>query len=205
MPSLNRLLHFALIGAMVVASVAVSAEARMYKGYELPPYEVVLQDGAIEMRRYRPHVLAEVSVAGDRSGAVSRGFRVLADYIFGGNAERQKVAMTVPVSQLRDDGAGPWKVRFMMPSDYAIESLPTPGNAAIRFVEAGAETQAVIRFSGRWTDRALADQAQRLAAWVDAQGWQVLSEPRYYFYDGPFTLPFNRRNEIALRVAPPAG
>lgn len=204
---LTRTVHLALILILAAASVAISAEARMYRGYEMPPYEVIAADGAIELRRYRPHLLAEVQVRGDRDEAISRGFRVLADYIFGGNAERRKVAMTVPVSQAPAEDAaaadGPWRVQFMMPSDYDRAALPAPDNGAIRFVRTEAETQAVIRFSGRWTDRSLAEKTAALTAWAETEGLTVNSPPRYYFYDGPFTLPFQRRNEVAIRVAPP--
>jgi len=202
MPWLTRAIHLSLILVLAAASVAISAEARMYRGYELPPYRVVATDGAIELRDYSPHLVAEVSVAGERGSAISRGFRVLADYIFGGNADSQKVAMTVPVSQTRADVADEvWTVQFMMPSDWTEATLPQPENEAIRFVEADAEMQAVIRFSGRWTDRSLVQKTEALRGWAAAEGLTITSAPRYYFYDGPFTLPFNRRNEVAFRVA----
>ncbi|RYI11678.1 MAG: heme-binding protein, partial [Acetobacteraceae bacterium] len=70
-----------------------------HKGYEMPPYSVEWQEDAREIRSYGPHLLAEVTVSGSRSGAIQKGFRVLAGYIFGGNATGEKIAMTVPVAQ----------------------------------------------------------------------------------------------------------
>ena len=61
---------------------------------EEPEFKLVLQDGAFEVRDYPALIVAEVSVAGERSEAVSAGFRLLAAYIFGGNTRRQSIAMT---------------------------------------------------------------------------------------------------------------
>jgi hypothetical protein len=193
--------HLGLVAVMLAVSVAAATETRMYKGYETPPYAVLQSDGPIELRRYAPHVVAEVSVEGSRRGAVGRGFRTLAKYIFGGNAEETKVAMTAPVAQMpMAERTGAWDVQFMMPSAYGIESLPKPTDAAIRFTMTEPQEQAVIRFSGFWTDRVLRDKSQALRVWAEARGLQVVGDARYYFYDDPFTLPFNRRNEVAFVI-----
>lgn len=200
---INRSLHLALAIALCCASVALATETRLYKGYEEPPYEVTASEGDYEIRRYDDHLLAEVAVRGSRSDAVGRGFRVLAGYIFGDNADGQKVAMTVPVAQTPADtgsDTGVWTVQFMMPSDYVPETLPEPKNPAIRIGFSGPSEQAVVRFSGRWSDTNLSAQTEALRAWAEGRGLTVTSEPRYYFYDGPFTLPFARRNEIAFLV-----
>lgn len=206
MSLLFRGFHLALIFSFVIASVAISQEARMYRGYELPPFEIVRSEGDIEVREYQPHLLAEVAVRGDRGTAISRGFRELARYIFGGNAEGEKVAMTVPVTQTPleapegSSGDPVWRVQFMMPASRQREDLPAPQSEAIRFVVSEGERQAVIRFSGRWTDRRIADKEAELRAWLRANGLQATGPARYYFYDGPFTLPMTRRNEVALPV-----
>lgn len=183
-------------------------EAQTYRGYELPPYEVQSREDDIEIRRYEPHLVAQVAVEGERQGAISRGFRVLARYIFGGNAENQKVAMTAPVTQAPIDPPGGtdgtaqiWQVTFMMPAEWSRETLPAPDNPAVQLVTTPAERQLVKRFSGRWSDRSLAaheDALRRLAA---ERGLTITGPARYYFYDDPFTLPFRRRNEVAFPIA----
>ena len=82
------------IVALAVMMGAAMAQAQTYKGSETPAYSVDLSDGAIEVRAYASHIMAEVTVSGDRSGAINRGFRLLAGYIFGGNETKAKVAMT---------------------------------------------------------------------------------------------------------------
>ncbi|ABV91835.1 SOUL heme-binding protein [Dinoroseobacter shibae DFL 12 = DSM 16493] len=195
-----RTTHIALMLGMMVAAVSVGAEAQLYRGYETPSYEVTVKKGDFERRSYAPQVVAEVYVQGDREEAVSRGFRVLADYIFGGNVDEAKVAMTTPVSQQAadDDDAGLWVVRFGMPRGYTLENLPKPQSAAIRLTETPAEDQLVVQFTGRWSEAQLTQKELELRAFAAAHGLDASGAPRFYFYDGPFTLPWTRRNEVAL-------
>jgi hypothetical protein len=170
-----------------------------FKGYEMPPHVVERAEGARELRRYGPHLVAEVTVAGDRSTAIGRGFSALAGYIFGGNATGARVAMTVPVAQTAA-GEGRWTVRFMMPAAYSRSSLPAPRDPAIRLVEVPASLQVVERFSGLPRSADMEARAAALQGWAEAQGLRVLQGPHYYFYDAPMTLPWNRRNEVAFTV-----
>lgn len=64
---------------------------------EEPKFKLVSKDGKFEVRDYPELVVAEVHVGGDRRGASSAGFRLLAGYIFGGNTRRESIAMTAPV------------------------------------------------------------------------------------------------------------
>ena len=197
--SATRTIHLGLIGLMFVTALAVYAEAEMYRGYETPPYQVVRSNGEVELREYQPHLLAEVTVRGSRSSAISSGFRTLANYIFGGNVEAEKVSMTAPVAQTAA-AEGTWTVNFMMPSEYSLDTLPKAKNPAIRFTEAPQERQLVIAFAGRGTDRNLARHTDKLRTHAAVEGLQIAGAPRYYFYDDPFTLPWNRRNEVAFSV-----
>lgn len=186
------------MGAVMGATAGPGTAAETFKGYEMPPYTVTMTDGAREIRNYGPHVVAEVTVAGDRSTAISRGFSVLAGYIFGGNDAGAQVAMTVPVAQ--EPAGTNWVVRFMMPSAYSVDSLPKPKNDAIRFVAMPGDRQVVERFSGLPATDDLTARAEALRAWAGDQGLTVQGEAKYYFYDAPMTLPWNRRNEVAFSV-----
>lgn len=200
------------IVALAVMMGAAMAQAQTYKGSETPAYSVDLSDGAIEVRAYASHIMAEVTVSGDRSGAINRGFRLLAGYIFGGNETKAKVAMTSPVVQTPSEqiamtspvvqsGQGDeWVVQFMMPQSYTMATLPVPKDDRVRFVTTKPERQAVIRFSGLAGEAALKAQEQALRDWAAAKGMKLTAGPRYYFYDSPMTLPWNRRNEVAFSV-----
>lgn len=175
----------------------------MHKGYETPGYTVLAQDGPMELRRYGAYLVAEISVAGRRRLALSRGFRALARYIFGGNASGGRIAMTAPVTaqQERAEPSAPWRVRFVVPGRHARADLPAPLDPAVQIAEAGPAVHAVIRFAGAWRDRRLAAQAETLRRWAEGRGLTLDGPPIYSFYDDPFTLPFRRRNEVAFAVA----
>jgi hypothetical protein len=187
-----------LVLALGVAMAGEAGAEAAHKGYEMPPYTVEWAEGAREIRAYGPHVLAEVRVSGSRQGAIQTGFSLLAGYIFGGNATGEKIAMTVPVAQTPNGET--WAVSFMMPARYTVETLPTPRSDAIRFVQAGPSRQLVERFSGLPATQGLAERAEALRAWAEAQGFEIVAGPHYYFYDAPMTLPWKRRNEVAFTI-----
>lgn len=196
-----KFIHLGLIIALIGAAVAAATEADMYKGYELPPYEVVEADGEVELRSYEPHILAQVQVSGRQGQAVSRGFQVLANYIFGGNTAGEKIAMTVPVGQAASASDGRlWTVSFMMPGAFEMDTLPQAKSESIRFVETGREDLLVVKFSGFRNPAALSKRTDQVVAEAARQGYEVAGPPRYFFYDGPMTPPWARRNEVALPV-----
>lgn len=197
-----RFAHYTLLALLAVVAIAVTARAEMYKGYETPAYTVLDKEGAVELRRYPPHLVAEVTVDGSRSRAAQRGFSALARYIFGGNETGDKVAMTTPVTQLPiASGTGErWTVQFMMPAEFDKDSLPNPNSDAIRFADTPSETMLVVQFSGGWGQANLEKHRAQLLDAAAARGLRPVGSPRYMFYDAPFTLPWNRRNEVAIRV-----
>lgn len=174
--------------------------AETYNGYELPPYTVVEQQGAVEIREYAPYLVAQVEVEGARRSAISKGFRMLARYIFGGNEGGEKIAMTVPVAQVPD---GPsWAIRFMMPSAASEKGLPRPNDARVEMVEVPGGMEGIIVFSGMTPPGVLKSQEAKLRAVLSDMGHTATGPARYYFYNDPFTLPWKRRNEIGLPLAP---
>jgi hypothetical protein len=191
-----RKLILAGVLGMVMAGKATAEDT--HKGYEMPPYSVEWSEGAREIRTYGPHLLAEVKVVGGRQGAIQAGFRMLAGYIFGGNATGEKIAMTVPVGQTAERDF--WIVSFMMPARYNTDTLPAPRDDRIRFVSAGPSRQLVERFSGLPGTSGLTERAAELRTWGEQQGYEILSGPHFYFYDAPLTLPWKRRNEVAYTI-----
>ena len=111
----------------------------------------------VEIRRYGPRIAAETTVYADDEAARSTGFRRLAGYIFGGNHQRTKIAMTAPVAQQSEEIAmtapvsqatgpdGGSVIRFFMPAKWSLETLPEPDDDAVRLVEVPAEFRAMMR------------------------------------------------------------
>ena len=196
--------------ALVMLMMLTPAEAQMYKGTETAAYRVERTVEGAELRSYGPRLVAEVTVSGSRSGAANAGFRILAGYIFGGNAQSSKIAMTTPVAQVPDAPAEPgalnpgaagaqsWTVRFTMPADRSLAALPPPDDPRVRLIETAPERMLVLQFSGRPTDAALGKATASLMAIADRSGFEGRGAPEFLFYDSPFTLPWNRRNEVAL-------
>jgi DNA gyrase inhibitor GyrI len=181
---------------------------------EQPKYRVIASDKNIEIRKYPPVIVAETEVAGERDKAIREGFRTIADYIFGNNLSSQKVAMTAPVTQqpsekiamtapVTQQGIGrTWQVRFVMPASYTMDTLPRPKNHAVTLRAVEGKRFAVIRFSGKAGEDSLKKHTDELKAYLHSKNLQSLSAPAYAFYNPPWTLPFLRRNEVMVEVAP---
>jgi hypothetical protein len=206
-----------IIGIAGVTLLAAALWGPIVSNVEQPKYEVVESSGNIEIRDYAPMIVAEVDVTGGRRDAIGKGFRIIADYIFGNNTTAQKLPMTAPVTQqdsekiaitapVTQQGDGnTWKVRFIMPSSYTMEALPKPDNPAVELKEIGAKRYAVIRFSGMAGEDSLKRYTEELNAFIGAKKLTPLSAPTYAFFNPPWTLPFLRRNEVMVEIPASAG
>ncbi|MEC8267043.1 MAG: heme-binding protein [Pseudomonadota bacterium] len=194
MQQLRYLSHIQTLFISLVTSVMTTQAIAI----EEPVYQVekAWEAEQIEIRAYAPRIMAVTGMNEDSDS----GFRVLAGYIFGGNAEEQKIAMTAPVQQTM---AGEKEMAFMMPAEYALRDLPQPEDQRVSFREAPAYTAAVIQFSG-WASAEKADENwQQLQRFLIAEGIDITGEPTLNQYNPPWTLPFMRRNEIIVAVAFP--
>ena len=194
MQQLRYLSHIQTLFISLVTSVMTSQAIAI----EEPVYQVekAWEAEQIEIRAYAPRIMAVTGMNEDSDS----GFRVLAGYIFGGNAEEQKIAMTAPVQQTM---AGEKEMAFMMPAEYALKDLPQPEDQRVSFREAPAYTAAVIQFSG-WASAEKADENwQQLRRFLITKGIDITGEPTLNQYNPPWTLPFMRRNEVIVPVAFP--
>jgi len=130
---------------------------------EEPSYIVLATEGNFELRRYSAYIVAETILEGDFEAVGNEGFRRLTAYIGGKNRKKEsismtapvsqkpvseKIAMTAPISQKRENTR--WRITFMMPSSYTIETLPEPVDERVVLREEKEETVAVMRYSGTW-------------------------------------------------------
>ncbi len=203
------------LGALIAVSALVGqSPARAdASDVEHAKYAVVSSAGDIEIRDYAPHIVAETIVAGERAAAIREGFRAVAEYIFGNNVPAKKIAMTAPVTQQagekiamtapveQQSDADSWKVRFVMPASYTMETLPKPNNPAVKLVAVAGKRVAAIRFSGLAGEEDLQTRKAQLDAFIARQKLKPRGTPTYAFYDPPWTLPWNRRNEVLIEVA----
>lgn len=213
MSSVRRRVLFAALAASVMAS----PEAAM--AIEQPEYTVVRQDGAFELRRYAPYLLAETEVESGFMEAGNVAFGRLFRYISGDNTARaeiamtapveqakrgEKIAMTAPVEQAREGGV--YRVAFVVPRKYDRDTVPQPTDPRVRIREVPARSIAVWRYSGRWTEENFREHERELRGKLAALG--LKAEPGdsaiIARYDAPFMPWFMRRNEVLIPVTEPA-
>ncbi len=204
------------LGVLAVILLGAALWGPIVSNVEHPKYTLVERSGNIEIRNYAPMIVAETEVTGERREAVSKGFRIIADYIFGNNTASKKVAMTAPVTQQSSEKlamtapvtqqaeGNTWRVRFIMPSAYTMDTLPKPNNAAVVLKEVAGKRFAAIRFSGTGGKDSLGRHTKELEQFISAKKLTPLSPPTYAFYNPPWTLPFLRRNEVLVEVTSPA-
>ena len=193
---------------------------------EEPAFKIVLKAEAFEVRQYSPFLIAETVVEGDMDEASNKGFRKIADYIFGNNQAVQggtsaKIAMTAPVTlepqsekiamtaPVTVSAAGPesvmtasnkWRVHFVMPSQYTLGNIPQPKNSEVKLREIPGKVFAVNSYTGFNTESRVQSKTDELSAWVSSQKLKPLSSPQLSRYDPPWTLPMFRRNEIMIEI-----
>ncbi len=187
-----------IVSVIVVLIMGVVLWGPIASRVEQAKYTVVQKDGDFEIRYYESMLVAETSVAGDRETAINRGFRVIADYIFGNNASTQKIAMTAPVTQSCDGKL--WLVRFVMPAKYTMETLPKPSQPAVKLLKIPPSRYAVVRFSGVANAESLERHTHELESFINKNELKAVSSPIYAFFNPPWTLPFLRRNEVMIEV-----
>ena len=201
---------------------------------EEPKFDVLTEDGSYQVRRYAPVIVAETLVDGDMDAASGKGFRLIADYIFGNNtlvaagadnasekiamtapvtlepvARSEKIAMTAPVTAepVAADAsmatASQWRIQFVMPGQYSMQTLPKPVNPAVSLRELPARTFAVLGYSGLNTASKVQQKTDELTTWMRSRQLQPVGVPQLARYDPPWTLPMWRRNEIQVEVKNP--
>ena len=196
---------------------------------EEPTFKVLVSDGSFEIRQYAPMLIAETLVEGDMDEASSKGFRLIADFIFGNNQVsdsqlKSKIAMTAPVTAepqsskismtapvtlepssaaMTMQTAKQWRISFVMPSQYTMENIPKPKNSAVRLKEIPGKYFAVQTYSGFNTLARVQRKTDETVAWAGKRSLKMIGTPQISRYDPPWTLPIFRRNEIMVEISAP--
>lgn len=184
---------------------------------EEPKFTLLEKDQAFELRDYAPKIIAEVEVDGDMRESSRKGFRLIADFIFGNNevqfGKSEKISMTAPVSiealSAKISMTAPvgvqhaskgWKVYFVMPSQHTLETLPKPNNPLVSIKKIPSQKLAVVRFSGLVNEEKMVKKVAELTHWIENKKLIMLGTPELARYNPPWTLPFLRRNEVLIEV-----
>lgn len=182
---------------------------------ETPDYTVVHTDGSVEYRQYEPYIVAETVVRDTASyrSSSNEGFMRLFRYITGANESQSDIAMTAPVQQApaseeidmtapvqRNETEDGWRVAFMLPSKFSMDTAPIPTNEEISLRLIPGHLMAVIRYSGRWTERNFNRRKEELLQSLEEANVSTIGVVESAAYDAPYVLPFLRRNEVMIEV-----
>ena len=180
---------------------------------EKAKFTLIKKEGDIEIRKYEPYIVAETFSSGDLKEAGNEGFRRLFDYISGNNTKKQSISMTAPVEQAagstKIDMTAPvtqekrgqqWRITFLMPAEYTIDSLPEPKDERVKLVQEPARLIAAVRYSGRWSKKGYEENKALLEEYILKNGYTQAGSTVWARYDPPFMPWFLRRNEVLIPV-----
>ena len=198
---------FALLG---VSSLLVVKSAM---AIEKAKYTVLEKEAGFEIRQYDPQIVAETFVEGDLEKAGNEGFRRLFAYISGENTKKQsismtapvsqetgskKIAMTAPVEQEKKDNR--WRITFLMPAEYTLETLPEPNDTRVRLTEESGRLMVAVKYSGTWSEEGYEENKALLEEYIRKRGLTKKGAPVWARYDPPFMPWFLRRNEVLIPI-----
>lgn len=199
------------------------------RAIEEPKYEVVTTAEGYEIREYASYIIAETTISGakDRDEAARKGFPIVAGYIFGDNTSKdkiamtapvnteagesekiamtapvntEKIAMTVPVNTEQEKADGTYKISFVMPSEYTLETLPIPNDSRVSIKEVPSHKVAVKRFTWSASESSVKAQEEALLTALARDGVETVGAINVARYNPPWTMPFMLRNEVQVEV-----
>ena len=187
-----------ILGILLASFILVQLYAmKSQKDIEVYPYTLVKAYDDFEVRKYEASLFTSVKLStNDYKEGSSKGFSVLAGYIFGGNDKGQQIAMTSPVSMSLEDSM---TMMFMVPKELEKDKLPKPNSSEIEFKEEPAKKVAAITFGG-WADsEKIASYKQKLITSLDKE--KVAYTTKFFFigYNAPYELT-NRKNEVIVEL-----
>ena len=172
---------------------------------EEPKFQILKSNGKYEVRKYNDRLAVEVEYSNEDSG-----FRYLFNYISGENMQSEKINMTVPVTQsVKIDMTAPVTqskeygkkvMQFFLPSKFTFETAPKPTNNRVSLVVLEGGVYAVIKYSGRLTDKNFQKHYEELKDYLIKDKINFIEPAIKATYDGPFTLPVLRRNEVMMKI-----
>lgn len=187
-----------IVAVLFIFSIIQLYSMSAQKGIETYPYKLVKSYDNFEVRAYEASLFTSVKLttANYEQGS-SRGFSVLAGYIFGGNETKEKIAMTSPVAMSLEDSM---TVMFMVPKDLDKDKLPKPDQSAIEFVDMPAKKMAAVKFGGWANDDKIEKHKQDLIKALDKEGISYTNRFYFFGYNAPYEM-VNRRNEVLVELA----
>ena len=132
-------IHSRLMYSFALLIIVILTTGGRAMAIEKAKYQALESESDFELRRYEPSIVAETLVDGEFDGVANESFRRLVAYINGKNRRKASISMTAPVTQEagsekismtapvgQEKAGGSWRITFLMPSNYTMETLPEP-------------------------------------------------------------------------------
>ena len=161
--------------------------------YEEPPFNIVYKTEVYEIRHYLDRLAVQATYNNQDST-----FRMLFNYISGENKESEKIKMTTPVTLFKK--SSDMVMQFFLPLKFSIKTAPKPTDSKVKLINIEEGYYAVIRYSGRTTDKNFDKHVKILKKNLKEDKIKIIGPSTKAIYNGPFTLPIFRRNEAMFQV-----
>jgi hypothetical protein len=192
--NVNMLLKTSIYHFIIAALTIFFLSTSNAMAYEEPKYKLIKSTDVYEIRQYQDRLAVETTQSKSQNGA----FRRLFNYISGSNESSSKIAMTVPVIQSKDSNGA--SMLFFLPKNFTKQSAPLPDGDDVKLITVKGGFYAVTKYSGRSTDQNFIKHSALLFEALRKDNILTIGDPMMATYNGPFTLPFMRRNEAMYRV-----
>jgi hypothetical protein len=205
-----RYIGLAGLALFGVSSLLVAKSAM---AIEKAKYTVLEKEDDFEIRQYDSQIVAETFVEGDLEEVGNEGFRRLYAYISGENTKKQSISMTAPVGQevksekvamtapvKQEKKGNQWRITFLMPAEYTLETLPEPVDARVRLAQEPGRLMAAVKYSGTWSKEGYEENRILLEEYIQKRGLAKAGDPIWARYDPPFMPWFLRRNEVLIPI-----
>ena len=147
---------------------------------------------------------------------MNSGFMKLFNYISGNNINRAKIEMTIPVTEEQVSvsekipmtahvttekvTSNAYRISFVMPSNYTIDTLPEPKDKSITFKQVPEHQAAVITFHGRMSEELAQKKIETLNEWLIKHHMTPKSDFMMAQFNPPWIPGFMRKNEIIVEI-----
>ena len=156
-------------------------------------FDIVHKNEIYEIRKYSERLVAEAINDKDNST-----FRKLFNYITGANNSSQKIQMTTPVTRIKKNNV--FFMQFYLPSKFNKKTTPVPSNSDVKITLMEEGYFAVIRYSGRSSDKNFTKYSKILHEKLLEDKILINGFAIKATYNPPWTLPPFRRNEVMFNV-----
>ncbi|MCK5632200.1 heme-binding protein [bacterium] len=159
-------------------------------GIKEPTYKIVEKRNGYQIRQYEPYITAQVTMPAPYKSAINKGFKILADYIFGDNKSYISMPMTAPVFTQEESTQKEYDISFVMPFNYNLETLPQPINKIIRIKKQKPKLVAVYTFTWYPSDKRIAQHKKEFIKILGRDYIQMRGPILLARYNPPFIVPF---------------